>query len=226
MSFTVAQGGSLHFLTRDRCVCTASEYPAAVNAFDAHKSVGKLVKIKKGEEADDVSEFGRQLMERGHEMEKQAKQWLLQNCRNWLLVETGFHFYREDPRFGASPDGFLLDMRDSKRYCLEIKSRSKMSGPVGDMPPMKHVIQVMGELAAVKLSRAILLYYSPDIMPQPKAFLVRFNEDFWGEIYGHLRVFASYMSGAPCPARNPRTFTDVTRISEFVTPFNINNLIY
>lgn len=225
----LVQGSAMHGLIRTQCVLTASEYASAVNCYDAYESAISLYKRKKEGREKETNHFAEFLMERGNEMEALCKDWINKWWSNWILTCPGFFFYPEDPRFGASPDGMLLDIRTGKQFVLEIKSRSPGFGsktppkPIEKVEdiPMKYIIQIMGEMAACKVGNAYLVIYSPDVQA-PKVFHVVYNEDLWGSIYDNLCTFARCLAGdQEMDKRNPKLYRSVD-LTKFVTLVPIN----
>lgn len=200
--------GELHPL-RDVCDLTASDVPTLFGF--GYETLQQLVDRKRnGGHTRQVSQFVKELCERGHALEAPSCAWLDKKLKLEHRVADFFTLKMDvdgvPALFGASPDAIYVAednptmiINEEDDLLVEIKNplNSTDVAPDQSEPRSKekwwqYWLQVQFQLAVSHKSRAILCVWHP-VLP-PRVFRIRFVSEWWDQAFlPAFRRFRRYL---------------------------------
>ena len=117
----------------------------------------------------------------------------------------------EELRFGASPDGIVVDGATGQRGLLEVKCffsrRNQRSFPVLKEPPGRFVAQIQGQLAVCDLDWCDLVCWIPKNSTAPNYRVIRVQRDlaYWDDLRPRLLAFSRELRDLRARARADHT---------------------
>ena len=168
---------------RDALDATASEFSSA--AFDDGRFMkrSELLAIKAGEQAR--AKVGGEAVRFGRANEPRAVAQYARETGH-RVAPTGLWLDARG-RWGASPDGVVVDCRDGSEGLLEVKCsfarRRKPAHPQFEHCPRRYYAQVQGQLALADREWCDLVLWIPRNSPQKNYCVVRVARDrkFWDD---------------------------------------------
>jgi putative phage-type endonuclease len=159
---------------------TASEFSAVLNSsyFTPRQ---ELIQIKMGNRP---AFKGNAACTWGLKVEPTAFRQYVQDTDN-LVEETGLHIH-PNGKYGASPDGLVVDKKDGSQGLLEIKcmygKRTKTQMKQYDFCPNRFYDQMQGQMAVCDRPWCDLMIWIPKNSKQKNYSILRVfrNETYWG----------------------------------------------
>ena len=183
---TINQGTKLWYRIRKNCIATSSDF-ASVLGVSKYKSKRMFWKEKiYGERPK--SQYVQRILDYGTEHEESART-LLSNIQGNTIKTVGFYHYNDDKRFGASPDGLVLDGKNDTLVEIKCPYSQKVYPDITNTSiPIHHYIQIQGQLNCANMEKCIYMCWTPY---HSRANAVTIDRELWADtIYPELQIFA------------------------------------
>lgn len=182
---------------REKCDFTASELPMLLGVGYTDTSVAHMIDHKRGlVPATKVSAYGRQIMERGQQLEEPAARCF---HRDWLggamrMEETGFWVCPNDPLIGATPDRLLYDA-EGNVWSLEIKNPINVADKeIFDVKWLAWRIQLEAQIQAVDgCVGGYIFAYCEEEPDNSRAWRELRNDDLWAVICERIGYYRRFL---------------------------------
>jgi putative phage-type endonuclease len=185
------------FKARGRCYFTGSTI-STVLGLNPYKSRTKYILQKLGlEKQDHPSEYARKIMMWGRLNERNGIR-IFENIhqqkernRNVQCYDTGLHLYKNDHRFGASPDSIITNEDNEITGIVEVKCPRSIYECVKNKNPIiptQHYLQVILEMMCVDVDCGYYVCWTEN---ETCILFVNGWEDAWNCIQSHTEEYCN-----------------------------------